>query len=283
MLEPSFLKYLESDMKEKIIRCDRMTGGDINDVYLLTTVSDQKIIKINTSDLFPRMFEAEAKGLQLLQKSKTFTIPDVFHAGTFENNSFLLLSYVSSGERSSTFWQDFGKQLAVLHQHTHSYFGLAYNNYIGSLPQYNTQFSNAAQFYITQRLEPQLKIAKQNGFSFSEIDRFFRNMETEIPDESAALIHGDLWSGNYLVDSLGNPGLIDPAIAYAPREMDIAMMHLFGGFNAEVFNVYQEVFPMEPGWKDRLSIWQLYYLLVHLNLFGESYYTSVCRIIEKYL
>src|SRR5690606_24016845 len=100
--------------------------------------------------------------------------------------------------------------------------------------------------------------------------------------EAPALIHGDLWNGNYLIDDSGNPCLIDPAVCFASREMDLAMMQLFGGFSEEVFNVYNEAFPLAKGWKTRTHLWQLYYLLVHLNLFGSGYYNHVNTIIRKY-
>ena len=104
----------------------------------------------------------------------------------------------------------------------------------------------------------------------------------EIPNEPPSLIHGDLWNGNYLVSEAGKPVLIDPAAAFAPREMDIAMMHLFGGFSTTLFQAYQEIHPMEKNWEDRISLWQLYYMLVHLNLFGSGYLKQVEAILAKY-
>ena len=110
----------------------------------------------------------------------------------------------------------------------------------------------------------------------------YSQISEEIPDEAPSLIHGDLWNGNYMVSNKGEPTLIDPAVAYAPREMDIAMMHLFGGFPQDVYSIYNEQFPLVENWKDRISLWQLYYLLVHLNLFGSSYLSQVKGIIKRY-
>ncbi|HET8753258.1 MAG TPA: fructosamine kinase family protein, partial [Salinimicrobium sp.] len=120
------------------------------------------------------------------------------------------------------------------------------------------------------------------GFSFQNLDRIFKNISSEIPEEPPALIHGDLWSGNYLVNEKGLPCLIDPAVSFAPREMDLAMMKLFGGFPENVFNIYSEIFPVQPKFESRISLWQLYYLLVHLNIFGSSYLPSVTGILQRF-
>ena len=160
--------------------------------------------------------------------------------------------------------------------------GLEKDNFIGSLPQYNYHCRSAADFYIEQRLQPQFTMAGQRGFVFDNLNACYRNMRDEIPNEASSLIHGDLWGGNFMVNEQGLPCLIDPAVAYASREQDIAMMHLFGGFDTQLFEIYNEEFPLQQGWKDRLPLFQLYYLLVHLNLFGDSYYQSVKRIVDKY-
>ena len=194
----------------------------------------------------------------------------------------MALEYIETIRKARKFWEVFGEQLANLHQKTSSFFGYKNDNYIGTLPQYNAKKYSASAFYITQRLEPQFTLAAQKGFSFSNIDTFYKVIEEKIPDEPSSLIHGDLWSGNFIIDNKGFPCLIDPVIAYAPREMDIAMMHLFGGFDQELFNVYQEIFPLTKDWKTRIPLWQLYYVLVHLNLFGSSYYHQVNSILSRY-
>ncbi len=126
-------------------------------------------------------------------------------------------------------------------------------------------------------------MALQKGFSFSNIKRLYKNIYDEIPEESSSLIHGDLWNGNFMIDKNGMPALIDPAVSYASREMDIAMMHLFGGFDPILFETYNETYPLVNNWRDRLPLWQLYYLLVHLNLFGSSYYSRVKDVVDRYV
>ena len=130
--------------------------------------------------------------------------------------------------------------------------------------------------------EPQLRMAVDSGYSFSGLEKALRHIAESIPKESPSLIHGDLWGGNYLVSKHGNPVLIDPAVAYAPREMDLGMMKLFGGFSSEVFTLYNEIFPLTKGWEERIPLWQLYYLLVHLNLFGSGYLSRVRDILGRY-
>ncbi|HER40768.1 MAG TPA: fructosamine kinase, partial [Salinimicrobium catena] len=161
-------------------------------------------------------------------------------------------------------------------------FGFHAPNYIGSLPQYNHHHDSAADFYIQERLEPQFRMALDAGYAFHGLEKIFQVFSEMIPKEAPALIHGDLWSGNYISNEQGLPCLIDPAVSYGPREMDLAMMKLFGGFPEEVFDQYDSLFPVEPGFKDRIEMWQLYYLLVHLNIFGSSYLGQVKNILTRF-
>ncbi len=281
-MSKNFIIYLEKILSEKIINATPLFGGDISEVYLLKTATRKVVLKLNNAFSFPHMFKAEAYGLQCLAKSNSFTIPEVLACDQYQNIAFLILEYIEEGRPIQHFWSSFGEQLAELHHHSVAYFGLDSDNYIGSLAQYNSKCETASEFYIAQRLEPQIQLASNNGFLFSELDGFYKNIAIEIPNEPSSLIHGDLWSGNFMKDTNGIPCLIDPAISYAPRELDIGMMHLFGGFDLSLFNTYNEVFPLSDNWKERLPIWQLYYLLVHLNLFGRSYYEEVEGIIKRY-
>lgn len=278
----SVVKAIANENELDLVAVSRLSGGDINEVFLLNCSSEIYVVKINSASQFPMMFETEAKGLELLKASETFTVPDVVTTGVTNNEAYLLLEYIKTGQPLTNFWLDFATNLANLHQKTRSSFGLDHSNYIGSLPQYNFDETTAADFFIQQRLEPQFKMASDRGYKFSSINIFYKNISEEIPNEPPSLIHGDLWNGNYLVSEAGKPVLIDPAAAFAPREMDIAMMHLFGGFSTTLFQAYQEIHPMEKNWEDRISLWQLYYLLVHLNLFGSGYLKQVEAILAKY-
>jgi fructosamine-3-kinase len=197
------------------------------------------------------------------------------------------MEWIEPGIPTSGFWKDFAEKLSVMHRHTNPQFGYRINNYIGSLPQVNSWTHNWFDFFRTYRLEPQIKLAIDTGKYIPEkvkkgMTSIMKKLEEIIPQEKPSLIHGDLWSGNYMVDEKGTPVLIDPAIYYGHRESDLAMMKLFGGFPDECFFSYHEFFPLEPGWKERLSIYNLYPLWVHVNLFGESYLSSIESIIHKF-
>ncbi|MBT8262258.1 MAG: fructosamine kinase family protein [Bacteroidia bacterium] len=259
-----------------------LAGGDINEVYLLQTSSGNLVVKLNNAERFPKMFETEKAGLELLSSTNTFRIPEVIANGETENTSYLLLEYILPGSKSTGFWTDFGVNLARLHKNRSDLYGWKHNNYIGSLFQSNAFTIKASDFYINERLRPQVNLARQNGYLTEDLTRFFKRVSEIIPNEPPALIHGDLWNGNYMVDKEGRPVLIDPSVSYSHREMDLAMMQLFGGFPSEVFLVYNEELPLESGWEERVSLWQLYYLLVHLNLFGAGYLGQVRSAISKY-
>jgi len=276
------LNEIASDLGKKLTGFSKLTGGDINEVFLLECKDEKFVAKLNDSSRFPGMFEAEKKGLQELAKANVIDIPETLRCGTINQQSYLLLEYKSSAPKTSNFWEIFGEQLALLHKKTSDSFGFKKNNYIGSLPQYNDSRNSAAEFYIKMRLEPQVKMAFDHGFQLGVPDSFYKNCEDLIPDELPALIHGDLWNGNFLTNEKGKPCLIDPAVAYAPREMDLGMMKLFGGFDTKLFQTYNEVNPLHENWEERIPLWQLYYLLVHLNIFGSGYYSQVASIFKKF-
>ncbi|GHA26156.1 aminoglycoside phosphotransferase [Salinimicrobium marinum] len=276
------IDQLEAAEGFKVSNFSSLSGGSINTVYLLKTTSGERVIKLNKASEFPSMFEAEKEGLEALRNSNTIDVPEAFSCGTIDFTSYLLLEHKPEGKPLAEFPRLFAEDLAALHKISAPDFGFHSSNYIGSLPQYNGKETSASDFYIHQRIEPQIKMASERGFSFSDLDTIFKNIAAEIPEESPALIHGDLWSGNYLVNSEGRPCLIDPAVSYGPREMDLAMMKLFGGFSEEIFRSYQEIFPLEPGFQKRIPLWQLYYLLVHLNIFGSSYLSRVKSILNNF-
>jgi fructosamine-3-kinase len=196
------------------------------------------------------------------------------------------MEFIKSSDRKKDFWMAFGQRLAGLHRHTNEKFGLDHDNFIGSLPQKNNFHDEWPSFFIEERLEVQIRLAKDHSLlSKTDIQNFeylFNQLNQIFPDEPPALIHGDLWSGNFMVDEKGEPCIIDPAVYYGHREMDIAMSRLFGGFDRLFYESYNREFPMEPGWEERMDICNLYPLMVHVNLFGEGYLGSVRRIIGRF-
>ena len=285
--KPIEILLLEHTGKTQHISKVRSVGGGcINQAFELESSSGSYFLKLNSAKTYPGMFESEAKGLKLLSDTQTMTIPEVIGTGESENQCFLLLQYIEHGNPGRNFWHEFGTKLADLHKNTSGFFGLDHDNYIGSLTQSNKMHDDFIGFFILERLEPQLKQARNKGaFSQSDIKYFnslFKLLHNIIPVEKPALIHGDLWNGNFMVTCNGNPCLIDPAVYFGHREADIAMSLLFGGFQPEFYAAYNQTWLMEKGWQQRMDIFNLYPLLVHVNLFGGSYARQVLQIIRQF-
>ncbi|MBK9175227.1 MAG: fructosamine kinase family protein [Flavobacteriales bacterium] len=262
-------------------------GGSINDCYRLDTNLGRFFVKVNAADRHPSLFEAEADGLRRLRTAGVIRVPEVIALGEDHADAFLLMEHIDSGLKSEGFAMALGQGLARLHASTNPTFGLERDNYIGSLRQRNPPSDHWSAFYIAARLEPMVRLARDHGrlddATMLRFERLFRRMEGLFPKEPPALLHGDLWSGNVLCDAAGGPVLIDPAVYYGHREMDIAMTKLFGGFDAPFYQGYNEQRPLEQGWENRIALAQLYPLLVHVNLFGGGYAQQVREALSKYL
>ncbi|WP_242093205.1 fructosamine kinase family protein [Aestuariivivens sediminicola] len=281
------LKVHLSQLLDKPIRTLLpVSGGDISEAYRIETADNTYFLKCNSSPRALHMFEMEANGLQIINNTKTIKTPEVLHYGTFENAAFLLLEYIESKSASAEDFARLGSQLAKLHHCTADTFGLALDNYIGSLAQRNTPHEQWIQFYLHERLLPQIHMATQQGLldlkECPSIGTLTNTLESLMPSVKPSLLHGDLWSGNYIISKEGVPYLIDPAAYYGHHEVDLAMTRLFGGFGQSFYEAYQAVHPKDTQTASRIDIYQLYYLLVHLNLFGSSYRASVVSIFRKY-
>ncbi len=284
----SLLPRIEALLEEKITAATPVSGGDINQAFCLTGESRRKwFLKTNIDPAAAMMFRREAQGLALLGAAGVIRTPRVHGHGADEaGNAFLILAFVESGSRTPLFWEHFGRQLAALHSQTSAFFGFAHDNFIGRLPQSNRRCETWSEFYTQERLQPQMRLARQQGFfdknAERQLDRLCRQLDALCPAEAPALTHGDLWNGNFLCDTHGEPVLIDPAASYAHRELDLAMSRLFGGFDARFYAAYRDAWPLAPGFEERLEVYQLYYLLVHTNLFGRRYEGSVRRILQRW-
>ena len=276
------LSKCASILQSKIHSTKHISGGDINEARLLETSTGNYFLKFNESANFPSMFPVEALGLKRLGSASIIQTPKVIHA----EESFLLLEYIEPAPATPAFWKNFGIQLAQLHQQTHTQFGLDHDNFIGRLPQANNFHDNWPSFYIQERLQPQLQLAidkKQLTHDFIlKFENLYSKLDQLCPREAPALTHGDLWSGNFMATADDKPVLIDPAVSYAHREMDLAMSKLFGGFTSLFYDSYFDAYPWEAGLEERIPVYQLYYLIVHVNLFGGGYVGSVERILKKY-
>lgn len=260
-------------------------GGDINETFRIVTPEGIFFLKTNTHAA-KDMFEKEFNGLNLLSRSEKLHVPKPLLYGHFEYTSFLLMEFMEKGNATSLFWKDFAEGLAQLHQTTNDNFGLNEDNYIGSLHQSNTPCKTWSEFYATQRIMPLMQKAyEQNSCNKADVvaaEKLCNKLSAVFPGEKPALLHGDLWSGNFMCTANGMASIYDPAVYYGNREMDIAMSLLFGGFDKSFYDYYNAFYPLENGWQQRVELCQLYPLLVHLILFGGHYYYSMKEIIERY-
>ncbi len=286
-INPSVVQQCAEIVDAEILNTRFIGGGDINTARILESNRGRYFLKLNHGPQAIRMFTAEAKGLQLLHKAGVISVPRVLGLGQNGQDAFLLLSFVEAAQVvPNSFWEVFGTKLAELHQHSAPTFGLDFDNFIGSLPQMNSRHERWCDFYIYCRLEPQVRMALDTGrlnkSHLKQFENLYKHLPDILPEEPPALIHGDLWRGNFICSVQCEPWLVDPAVCFAHREMDLAMAQLFGGFDRLFFKAYEEAYPLQPGYGERRKIYQLYYLLVHLNLFGTGYVTSIENIIGRY-
>ena len=255
-----------------------VSGGDINSAHEMT-LADGRVVFVKSNFLAaPPMFAAEARGLAWLAQARVLRVPEVLAVG----ETFLVLERISPARRRPDFDERLGRALAALHRFGAPGFGLDHDNFIGRLPQCNAPAPTWPDFYRSRRLEPQLRLARDAGLCSSAMargfDRLFAVLDERVgPAEPVARLHGDLWGGNVIGDATGVACLIDPAVYGGHREVDLAMMSLFGGFGHHVFSAYEEAWPLSPGHEDRVPLYQLYFLMVHVNLFGGSYVAQAER------
>ncbi|HDZ14245.1 hypothetical protein LCGC14_1093630 [marine sediment metagenome] len=286
-MKKSIKEHIEYLLCVSINTVRSISGGDISQAFLLETESERFFCKVNPDVDSHTMFLAEKEGLEDIRKTKTIAVPKVLFCEPLENGGLLLMEYVEPKKASKADMENFGNRLAAFHQHAvGTEFGAETDNFIGNLPQSNKKHCDWSEFYVEERILPQLKLARDNSrLQDSEIptdQTLLRVCKNLFPKTRPSLLHGDLWSGNYLISHDGTPYLIDPAVYYGHHEVDIAMTRLFGGFGLAFYNAYNEHFPKITGEAERNDIYQLYYLLVHLNLFGNSYYQNVKQILDRY-
>lgn len=254
-------------------------GGDINDAYQLTCSDGRFFLKLNHASKFPQMFEKEARGLNALRNCGSLAVPRVIAVGLYKELQYLLLEWLEPGKPGKTFWEDFGRGLALIHKHSQKTFGWEEDNYIGSLVQKNQSKDNWSTFYSECRIMPLVRMLhERKRISNSELanaESLTKKLNKIFPHEPPALLHGDLWSGNFMTVKNGMPATYDPAVYFGNREMDLGMSLLFGGFDSSFYNAYNEAFPLEQNWKERVRVTQLYPVLVHAVLFDGHYVSTV--------
>lgn len=273
---------LEELLGESLTNCRAIKGGDIcNAFQLITTSGGKYFVKHHKGKFATNMFQAEALSLTEILNAG-FPTPQII----LQEGHYLILQWIESGSEIKISWETFGRQLALLHSNVKDSYGFDLDGYIGPVYQNNAKTKLFYEFYITQRMEPLIKSCFDLGLlTQKDLSRFYTlssKIEGLIPLECPVLIHGDLWSGNYMVDDNSTIYLIDAASSYCHRGFDLGMMKLFGGFPELLFNEYQNRLAISNELINSLDLFQLYYLLIHLNLFGKGYYQSVSSILMKY-
>ncbi len=265
------------------------SGGSINQTQVLKLTNGQRVFLKQNSNPPTDFFLAETRGLKLLAQAKNGPrIPKPIAVQSGSRPTFLLLEYIESSTEDENFAERLAHSLAELHHTSQEHYGLDHDNYIGSTPQKNALEKDGILFFREQRIDFQRQLARQSGLLPVAIDKKLDSLCDDlgkflnISGEKPALIHGDLWSGNYFPDNEGKPCIFDPAVYYGLREADLAMTELFGRLPQKFYDVYQEVFPMNPGYEERKDLFNLYHLLNHLNIFGSSYLSSVQQIVKRY-
>jgi fructosamine-3-kinase len=285
----TIIRHLEAatDQPFNLLKVQPLLGGDINTAYQLQSENRCYFVKLNSSDRLA-MFEAEAAGLQALAQTQTIRVPKFIVYGKSNDHAFLVLEHIALKKLTPYSEQLLGQQLAQLHRQKQAYFGWHCDDTIGSTVQINGQYHDWLTFWQQQRLGHQLTLAATNGYHgrlqtlgkklCANLKPFFSSYQPQ-----PALVHGDLWCGNVGSDEQGNPVIYDPACYFADRETDLAMTELFGGYNPAFYQAYQAAYPLDPGYASRKTLYNLYHILNHLNLFGQSYLHQAETMLTKLL
>ena len=264
-----------------------ISGGDINRAFLLKSENARYFVKFNRAEL-GEMFAAEFAALTEIAQTKTVKVPAPITYGQTEHESFIVLEFLELKRASSQSERLLGEQLAKLHLQKQPFFGWQIDNTIGSTPQSNLRSENWLTFWREQRLDFQLKLAAQKGYS-SQLQSLGEKLSERLEDfftdytPQPSLLHGDLWGGNAAATSENQPIIFDPASYYGDRETDLAMTELFGGFGRDFYAAYNDVWQLDAGYKTRKNLYNLYHILNHVNLFGGGYVSQAKNMMQQLL
>lgn len=262
-------------------------GGEINQSYKVIADKGVFYVKVHDSSKYPKLFEREMFGLQTLRKTHTVEVVEPFGITEMAGMNFFFTDYVESAPESQNFWSDLGERLAHLHMNSNRYFGFQEDNFIGNQIQINHRSGNWGQFFIRNRLLPNVRTASENQMlndrEIRKFDKYFSMVEVLFPEEEPSLIHGNLWREHIMVGSKGNAVVSNPSCYFGHREMDIAMTMSVGQFPEAFYEAYHATFPLEKEWKTRIEFCLMYYHLVNLNTYGSPYLSNVLDNLNKWV
>jgi fructosamine-3-kinase len=288
ILNQEIRKALVAELGEQLRDVQRVGGGCIAEAVCVETRGNRFFVKSGDPSV-ARTFEAEAAGLkELADAAHVVRVPDVYAVRLLANGTgFLLMEWIDEGSPQERSWRDLGQGLAEIHGTIGSTFGFEQDNFIGATPQSNRRSTSWPQFFREERLAAQVALARSSGLWDASwdacLERLYARLEECLPERPPpALVHGDLWRGNVLADRSGRPVLIDPAAYRGHSEVDIAMSRLFGSFPDTFYAAYDDALAPEAGRRERESIYNLYHLINHLNLFGGSYAASVRTVLARF-
>lgn len=268
----------------RVFNARPLSGGCINRVLAIESSAGNFCLKAN-AEAPEDFFEAEENGLATL--APFVQTPEVIARFSDVSGQNLLLQYFSPANPTDFGWRRLAEDLARLHRQTAPTFGFEHNNYIGALRQINTPKDNFAEFFIENRLEPLVRLAcetqKFERADARAFEKLYPKLENYFPPEKPALLHGDLWYNNILFTAEERPILLDPAVYYGMREAELAFSAMCGGFPHTFYDAYSQNFPLENGYSERAGLYNLYPLLVHVNLFGGAYVQETRQTLRRYL
>ena len=281
-LPPEVIDWLAERGEGEVLSIDPASGGCIHQTSKVRTAAGGSYFLKTNPEPQSGIFLAEAAGLDILRIPDGPTIPVVCLVG----EKFILLEDLQPAPRQKDFWPEYGRKLARIHIQESPRFGFGEDNYIGSSRQMNGWMVSGLDFFKERRLAPQIRWCRDQGLltppDLNLCETLLDKLGEIIPEQPPVLLHGDLWSGNLITDRNGSPALIDPAVYYGWAEADLAMTDLFGRYPDAFYDAYNELTPLLPGYRERFSLYNLYHLLNHLNLFGLSYLPIVRETLRSY-
>jgi protein-ribulosamine 3-kinase len=287
MQNRALFTHIEAQLGKQVTDLRPVGGGSINITSKLILDDGSPIFcKQNSAPKFPQLLSAEAAGLKIIAEQQLIRTPTVIDQWENDVDQYLLLEWIDEGAPDNAFWEDFGRKLAALHAVKGPSFGGLPDNYLGAVPQSNRWCAEWASFFLEERLLAVGRLCLNRGLLDTARLHLLASLERKLSavfgDGLPALLHGDLWSGNFLCPANGGAVLIDPAVYYGHPAMDLGMTTLFGGFDEPFYSAYHEVAPLPANHREQWELANLYPLLIHLYLFGRSYLSGIDEILKRY-